>query len=629
MQKYNNITTVFAEGAGFPWYGDDRCRVRGSFFDGAGTFYSGDAMAGYFSAAGSFAAFKSLTTGANGVFSVIRMLPEECWLATDLVRSLPLFYCRSATGWVVSDHADLLREYLNVSVFNEDARLEFRGTGYVTGNETLVTGIFQVQAGEVLRLGERADHGFHHTYRTGKELVNISFQNLAHTAVNDLANRPGDLPGKPAGRQEVAYDALKHAAGEHMERAFSRMVRSLEGRTAVVPLSGGFDSRLIAVMLKRHGHRNVVCFTYGRKGNVEAALSERVARALDFPWYFVEYNQQLIAEFTRDTEFESFFPRASNLSSMFFLQEYFAVKYLRDHGKIPGDAVFIPGHSGDFLGGSQFAKHKLPVEDESVSSLARRILQFKYHLERYSKSERKLLLKRITEQLEQKQFYEQAHVQERDTKLLYLKQNAERGLLQEEYRDHLLQKQMPGQSFLPGGITDKLQQQQVSGQESGTPRSWSVHEDWDLKEKLAKFNVNSSATYTFFGYAFRLPYYDRELVDFFRDLPVALKRNKTLYDDLLINEYFLPEGVHFDAELHTSDLAYAMGRLRTRIKRFLPRWLLALRRRKADVLFYREITAQLREDLVTRGGRPAAYGSKYNKMIIDWYLFRLKEKISR
>jgi asparagine synthase (glutamine-hydrolysing) len=609
MQKYNNITTVFAERAGFPWYGDDRCRVRGSFFDGAGTFYSGDAMAGYFSAAGSFAAFKSLAAGANGVFSVIRMLPEECWLATDLVRSLPLFYCRSATGWVVTDHADLLREYLIDSALNEDARLEFRGTGYVTGNETLVTGIFQVQAGEVLRLGEKAEQGFHHTYRTCKGLVNSSLKDLAHTAVNDLANRTGDVPGKYTGGQEVAYDALKHAAGEHMERAFSRMIRSLEGRTAVVPLSGGFDSRLIAVMLKRHGYTNVVCFTYGRKGNVEAALSERVARALDFPWYFVEYNQQLITGYIGDDVFEQFYPWASNLSSMFFLQEYFAVKYLRDQGIIPGDAVFIPGHSGDFLGGSQFAKHKLPVGEETTGALASRILEVKYHFERYSKSERSLLLKRITEQLEQKQLFERNHTKAGVT-------------------GQLLQKQMPGQSFLPGGITDKLQQQQVSGQESTTPRSWSVHEDWDLKEKLAKFNVNSSATYTFFGYDFRLPYYDRELVNFFRDVPVEVKRNKSLYDDLLINEYFIPEGVHFDAELHTSDLAYAMARFRARIKRILPKWILALRRRKADVLFYREITAQLREDLVTRGGRPAAYGSRYNKMIIDWYLFTLHEKIS-
>ena len=575
MQNKVNIKIILEDCKGFPWYGDDRCRVRGSFFDDAGKYLSGNAMADYFATAGTHEAFTRLVAQANGVFSVVRMNVGECWLATDLVRSLPLFYCRTTAGWVLSDQADLLTEYLDAVEFNETARLEFRGAGYVTGSETLVSGIYQVQAGEVLRLGEEVDHCFHHTYRTGKDLINSS----------------EDMPGKSANPRDIPYGALLRAAREHMERAFTRMIRSLEGRTAVVPLSGGFDSRLIAVMLKKHGYGNVVCFTYGREGNEEAAISERVARELGFPWHFVEYNQQLITAFIRDSEFNAFYPRASNLTSMFFLQEYFAVKYLRDHGIIPGDAVFIPGHSGDFLGGSQFAKHRLPVEDEPDTALAERILEVKYHFERYSKSERKLLLKRITEQLHQKQI-------------------SERGLLQEEVMDQLQQKQMPGE-----------------GKEASA--SWSVHEDWDLKEKLAKFNVNSSATYTFFGYAFRLPYYDRELVNFFRDLPVAVKRDKSLYDDLLVNTYFIPEKVHFDAELQTPERAYALARLRARIKRRLPRWILAFRRQKDDVLFYREITAQLREDLIRRGGRPAAYGSRYNKMIIDWYLFTLEEKNSK
>jgi asparagine synthase (glutamine-hydrolysing) len=43
-------------------------------------------------------------------------------------------------------------------------------------------------------------------------------------------------------------------------------------------------------------------------------------------------------------------------TSMFFLQEYFAVSYLKEHKLVPDDAVFIPGHSGDLIGGSQIIK---------------------------------------------------------------------------------------------------------------------------------------------------------------------------------------------------------------------------------------------------------------------------------
>ena len=535
MHKKAKITFLLEERSAFPWFGDDQCRVRGSFFDSSGKYYSGDAMCAYFGVANTFSDFSALVAHANGIFSVIKNLPGECWLATDLIRSLPLFYCKSGPGWMVSENAERLLRPPGDYKINPLARMEFRGSGYVTGKETLVRDIFQVQAGEVISLGKKVSRHFHHTYRT------------------------------PSGR-ENATTRLKTQAKETMERTFSRMVNSLKGRTAVVPLSGGFDSRLIAVMLKRAGYRNVVCFTYGRKGNAEAAISEHVAWELGFPWYYVEYDQQLIGDYIHDDEFKAYYRQSSSLTSMFYLQEYFAVKYLRDHHIIPQDAVFIPGHSGDFLGGSQFAKHDLPVHEESVSALARRILEVKYEFDRYRRSERRILQDRIREQLV------------------------------------------------------------LKGSEGS--RSYSVHEDWDLKEKFAKFNVNSVRIYTFFGYAFRLPYFDRELVNFFRDLPVEVKRDKSLYDDLLTSEYFVPAEVYFEKELQTTLQAYARARFRARIKQHLPRMVLTLLPKRADVLCYREITAQLRKDLLLRGGRPAAYGSKYNKMIIDWYLFDLEERVS-
>jgi len=37
---------------------------------------------------------------------------------------------------------------------------------------------------------------------------------------------------------------------------------------------------------------------------------------------------------------------------MFFLQEYFAVRYLKQNRLIPDNTVFISGYSGDFIAGS-------------------------------------------------------------------------------------------------------------------------------------------------------------------------------------------------------------------------------------------------------------------------------------
>jgi asparagine synthase (glutamine-hydrolysing) len=60
----------------------------------------------------------------------------------------------------------------------------------------------------------------------------------------------------------------------------------------VVPLSGGLDSRIIVAMLKRLGVEDVICFTYGKKGNREAEISRQVAEALGYRWYFVEYTKE-------------------------------------------------------------------------------------------------------------------------------------------------------------------------------------------------------------------------------------------------------------------------------------------------------------------------------------------------
>jgi len=127
MQKKINITTLLEERQGFPWFGNDKCRVRGSFFDSRGNCYSGKAMSDYFGEVDTYEAFHELVAGANGVFSVIRKMPGECWLATDLVRSLPMFYCRVESGWVISDRASVLQEYLGDVELRNEPVVRFRG----------------------------------------------------------------------------------------------------------------------------------------------------------------------------------------------------------------------------------------------------------------------------------------------------------------------------------------------------------------------------------------------------------------------------------------------------------------------------------------------------------------------
>jgi asparagine synthase (glutamine-hydrolysing) len=93
----------------------------------------------------------------------------------------------------------------------------------------------------------------------------------------------------------------------------------------------------------------------------------------------VEYNREKIHNYLSDKTFAEYYPYASRATSMFFMQEYFAVKHLKENKLIPDDSVFIPGHSGDFLGGSQLNKYNIS-ENESIESLSAKILKDKFSL---------------------------------------------------------------------------------------------------------------------------------------------------------------------------------------------------------------------------------------------------------
>ena len=521
---------------GFNWHSSKNCYVKGYLFDSAGDYFSDEKLLSYFTEIQSFSDFEERVKYANGSFAVVYKSGEELYAATDSIRSFPIFYLRIKGNWMVSDNANFLRDHLSKAEINSVAMTEFLAAGYVTGNETLIEGIRQVQAGEVINFKDDEIYSkFYFSYRIANSI-------------------------------EEPYDKLKEAGLQVFERAFNRLVKSLEGRTALVPLSGGYDSRMIALMLKKHNYQDVICFTYGRKDNSEQEISQKVAESLGFKWIFIEYNEELIKDFTRDEVFQEYYPWGSNLSSMFYLQEFFAVKYLRENKLIPEDSVFIPGHSGDFLGGSQLNKHGNFSMEESLEDISDRIFNIKYCYVRPDKKDVPVIIERIRKNLQEK------FVREADL-------------------------------------------------------AYTIHEDWDFKEKLAKFNFNSNTIYTFFGYEFRIPYWDHELVDFFKNLPISAKLNKYLYDDILTHDYFEDFNLNFRHELQPSEKDLKKVRVKQVIKKSLPPVVTDKLVKKKDVLFYNEITRILLDELKGKGKNIKFLGNSYNSIIIQWYAEDLKSKI--
>jgi asparagine synthase (glutamine-hydrolysing) len=518
---------------GFPWHSQIGCYVKGYVYTGQHQFLSRDSLADYFLQTKDYNDFFRRVSEADGMFSVILLREGRAFLASDRIRTFPLFYSISGKDGIISDSVDKIHEIKGRWKLNHPASLEFMATGFVTGRETLSADICQVQAGEALLIvPDKIQQRLYATYQTSQ-------------------------------RDHHAFDDLLKGLEGVTQKIFKRLTGSLQGRTAVIALSGGYDSRFIAAMLKQTGYPKVICFTYGREGNPDMIISKKVAESLGFPWIPVVYTKELVRGYLQDDAFYDYVHFTSNWVSMFFMQEYFAVRYLRDQLLIPGDSVIIPGHSADFFAGSQFLKHGISAQDESLKKIGKRIWDIKYNLCKPPRDTRRLMMARIYKTLMEKRYVEDA-------------------------------------------------------------RSWSVYEDWDLKEKLSKFIVNSCNVYAWFGYEYRLPFYDVAFQDFFRDVPYAYKINKKLYDAFLVDGLFKDYGLNQPNEIQPDARIQRMAMLKRKLKKIIPKAFLPPAPSRQDPIFYYEITRILREDLAEKGIRINIHGGSYNSLIVQWYIEYLK-----
>ena len=270
----------------------------------------------------------------------------------------------------------------------------------------------------------------------------------------------------PATAEVDAPDRLLLDWDATLLRVFGRLVAGVTPRTIVVPLSGGGDSRTIAWMLQRLGYPHVLCYSYGTLGNRESDRSRSVARRLGIPWLFVEYDRAKWARWYATSERLAYQRFADGLSSVAHMQDWPAVWELQRRGEVPDDAVFVPGHALDFLGGSHIPAH-LTRRAPGPRAVEDAIWNAHYQLWRGDPAERLHARRRLAEAV----------------------------------------------ADLPSAtIPDVL----------------ASVETWNWQERQAKFIANAVRVYEFWGYDWRLPYWDRECVDFWMSVPPSLRRGSGL-----------------------------------------------------------------------------------------------------
>ncbi|MBN2275295.1 MAG: asparagine synthase [Bacteroidales bacterium] len=520
---------------GFSWYRKDGISVKGYLFDTNDNYYTGETLFGYFRSVTGLQELKEKLETASGMFAVIICGKDFTLLASDIIRTFPLFYKYSNGNMQVSDSAHFLAETCHKSV-NELRETEYLATGYTTGKNTLFSDIYQVQPGQIHFFSER-EH---------KELLYYSFVTGNVYTMN--------------------YAGLKNRLHEIIESTFNRLIRSSAGRQIVIPLSGGYDSRLIASALKRKGFENIICITYGKRDRHEVTLSKRVAEKLGYRWIFVEHSPEVTGDYIHSEDFAGYHPYAANGTGFSYLFEYFGARYLKYNFKLPEGSVFIPGHSGDFLGGSQITKFGIAPE-YSRRAIVKKLYRLKYNY------------------------------------------------------------------ITPGRKASRIFKREIAAyfapfyEKQGRKYSYSFIEDWDYREKLSKTIANSSNVFSYFGFQYRLPFWDREIVEFFRKVPYQYKLKKKLYNEVLEEYYFKPYGLCFEDEMKVSGLTYRLQQIKTRLKSFLPYIIKKHSTLKVDWVNYHLITAPMAEQLKNAGLKYHIYDLPFNIVIMQWYLAKLKGQI--
>lgn len=384
-----------------------------------------------------------------GFFSLVKHEGNTLCAAVDHIRSRPLFYAVNDQGFYLSDSAEWVRQQVNDTVMDDFAKAEFQLTGYVTGRDTLYKHVKQLQAGECLVY---ADH----------TLAVERYYSFEHSEPEQY-------------NEKALLEELDTVA----KASIQRLIHYANGRQVVIPLSGGYDSRLIAALLKEANYDNILTFTYGAKGNKEAAYSKIVADNLGLEWRFVEYTEALWQAAWQTDERKRYQLEGSNWTSLAHMQDWLAVKIMKEQGVVENNAVFAPGHSGDMVAGSH------------IPNFIHKDLTAKY-----TKDD-------LVEHLFNKHYCLTQHKNVQPSVSMF-KEKVEKSLV--------LQATYSAQEFA------------------------NECEKHNWQNRQSKFIFNSVRVYEFFDYDWWIPLWDKEFVGFFEDLPLPL-RNHEWYIEYVQNKY--------------------------------------------------------------------------------------------
>lgn len=280
--------------------------------------------------------------------ALVVVTDERVEIFQDRIRSYPVLY--TTTGeLVIGDDPHAIARHVPLRLAKDSVR-EFDAMGFVSGTDTLYEGLAQTLQGT-------------------RTTIDVATREVS---VEDW--------GRFAFARERTNDTDEFEASfsAALDEVLGRLVDEAGSHQIVVPLSGGFDSRLLIAWFVSHDVRNVVTFTYGVKDSRESHISSRIAAAAGYPWHFVEYGTPEMIRRWHAPNRADFLRYCYGGVSLPHVQDWYALEVLIERGIIQRGDIVAPGHT---IVGKMHDENLVTQANTSCGEIAKAIADKHYCLQ--------------------------------------------------------------------------------------------------------------------------------------------------------------------------------------------------------------------------------------------------------
>lgn len=387
----------------------------------------------------------------TGQFAIILRRSDRELAICDAVASIPVFLHTTQD----SRKRFCIQPPDGSDKFIQVASKMFVQSGYTIGADTLSDSLIRLGCGQAAQIDQQGT--------------------VTMTRYRFFAPETG-IRGTQA--KDRSIDALASITLQIMQD----LVTSADGRTILVPLSAGRDSRLIVSTLRELGYNAVKCFSYGLPGNHEAAMAKRIADKLGYEWQFIPQTPARMRRFFESERCADFERKMETLCAVPFQQDLFALNEVLKNGYADRSMIVVNGQSGDFITGNHIParlsdERGRATGDGAIEDMIDATIEKHFALWRglWNQDQASRLRQRIRQDLD-----------------VYYKEP----------------------SKIPAAA---------------------LFERFEFENRQTKYVINGQRTYDYLGIEWRLPLWDTRFIDFWEQTPFSSKIDQKLYAEMLEN----------------------------------------------------------------------------------------------